>query len=186
MEDSSKIAHLHEKLKQDTGINLMPLKHWWAGDGSMPSRNICKNGLSRIINGILTNDESILSSIDIWLMQDAFCATDIAPEDIDIEKVLEWLRFESIKRNMAPRDNPVFDFYNSFISPLENWGRIQPSDIGFEKEEKKEEKKKGFFQKLLRGDEEEEEERMPLREIQDLPGFFTFNQSLKEGSEGEE
>ena len=115
MEDSSKVNHLHEKLKQDTGISLMPLKHWWAGDGSMPSRNICENGLSRIIDGILTNDESILSSIDIWLMQDAFCATDIAPEDIDIEKVLEWLRFESIKRNMAPTNNPIFHFYNSFI-----------------------------------------------------------------------
>ncbi len=183
MEKDSKETTLHEKLEKDTGINLSPLRHWWSGDGSMSSRNICKNGLSRIIDSVINNDESVLSSIDIWLMQDVFCATDIAPHDIDLERVLEWLRFESVKRNMAPKNNPIFQFYNSFISPLDNWGRLQPTDVGLEKIKQKEEKKKGFFQKLLRGEEEEEEERTPLREIQDLPGFFTFKDSLEEKTE---
>tara|TARA_B100000029_G_scaffold41472_1_gene38583 strand:+ start:1822 stop:2376 length:555 start_codon:yes stop_codon:yes gene_type:complete len=183
MEKSEKQITLHEKLQQDTGLNLSSLRHWWSGDGSMSSRNICENGLSRVLDSILNNDESILSSIDIWLMQDVFCAVDIAPEEIDLERVLEWLRFESIERKMVPKNNPIFKFYNSFLMPLDNWGRLQPSDVGLEKTKEKEEKKKGFFQKLLRGDEEEEEERSPLREIQDLPGFFTFKKSLEEKQE---
>ena len=161
-------------------IDLRPLRDWWAGDGAMASRAFCSMGISRLIQHILDDErEIVLSSPDLWLMQDASAATDIAPHPVDFDQLLEWLRFTSLKEGLAPLDHPLLAFYRGFMPPLAEWGRLVASDVGLAPPPPPREKGGGGFLRRLFHREEPEDERLPLREIQDIPGFFKYLEALE-------
>lgn len=165
---------LAARIERETGIDLSSLRNWWSGDAAMPSRAFCRLGLARIIDLVLDDRrDEVLSCPDLWVMQDAFSATDVAPADVDVERLLEWLRAEAIATGAAPTDHRVFRFYSRYRPALEKWGRLEASDVGLGKAAPKEDRPQGFLGRLFgRGD--AAGERLPLREIQDIPSFFKY------------
>ncbi|MBC8515070.1 hypothetical protein H8D30_04355 [bacterium] len=165
---------LAEEIQNELCIDLRHLRDWWGADSVMASRTLCTLGLSRMIQLILDNErEKVLSSPDLWLMQDASAATDISPYPVDFDRLLEWLRAQSITSGLAPVDHPLYQFYQKFLPALSEWGRLEAADVGLAPPVEPSGKGGGFFGKLF-SRAEPEEERLPLREIQDIPGFFAF------------
>ncbi|MCH7493772.1 hypothetical protein IIA16_03565 [bacterium] len=179
-ETEERPLELAEEIRGETGIDLTLLRSWWAGDAAMPSRAFCRLGLARLIDLVLANRrEEALSSPDLWLMQDGAAASDLAPAAIDLDRFLEWLRAASLREGLVPRDNRVFKWYAKFGVALSRWGRLEGSDVGLSPAQSNEDANTGLLGRLFRR-RQATGGRVPLREIQDIPGFFTYLEAVQD------
>lgn len=177
-------AGLADEIRLETGIDLALLRSWWAGDAAMPSRGFCRLGLARLVDLMLLDKrEEALSSPDLWLMQDGAAATDLAPAEIDLDRLLEWLRAASLREGYAPKDGKVYRWYARYGEALFKWGRLEGSDVGLAPVQTNEEANTGLLGRLFRR-KETSGGRVPLREIQDIPGFFTYLAAAREALAG--
>jgi heterodisulfide reductase subunit C2 len=70
-------------------------------------------------------DQKVLSSYSIWLC--LTCHTCIArcPMEVDLPKVMDVLRVESLRRKLVhPRAQDIVAFHKSFIDTIRNFGRL--------------------------------------------------------------
>lgn len=84
---------------------------------------------SMIMRMLQTDDEEnykkVLSSEAIWLCQNCENCIGRCPKEVDIPKVMDYLRAESIKKDMiSPKAKPVYSFYRSFLDSVKMSGRL--------------------------------------------------------------
>jgi heterodisulfide reductase subunit C len=93
---------------------------------------------SMIMRMLQTDDKSIyhdvLSSNAIWLCQNCENCIGRCPKEVDIPKVMDYLRNQSVKANcVSPKAKPVLSFYKSFLGAVRYSGRLSEvlMTIGF-------------------------------------------------------
>lgn len=101
-----------------------------AGDMDYPS--------SMLIRMLQTDDEEnyrkILSSNAIWLCQNCENCIGRCPKEVDIPKVMDYLRAESVKAGyVSPKAKSILSFYKSFLGAVKYSGRLSEvmMTIGF-------------------------------------------------------
>lgn len=101
-----------------------------AGDMDYPS--------SVVMRMLQTDDaenyHKILSSNAIWLCQNCENCIGRCPKEVDIPKVMDYLRAESIKAGcVSPKAKPILSFYKSFLGAVKMSGRLSEvfMTIGF-------------------------------------------------------
>lgn len=84
---------------------------------------------SMIMRMLQTDDEDnykkVLSSEAIWLCQNCENCIGRCPKEVDIPKIMDYLRAESIREGMIlPKAKPVYSFYRSFLDSVKLSGRL--------------------------------------------------------------
>src|SRR5574344_2371126 len=65
------------------------------------------------------NYKKVLSSEAIWLCQNCENCIGRCPKEVDIPKIMDYLRTESIKKGLiSPKAKPVLAFYQSFLDAV--------------------------------------------------------------------
>jgi|SRR5574344_426985 heterodisulfide reductase subunit C len=81
-----------------------------------------------------TNYHKVLSSEAIWLCQNCENCIGRCPKEIDIPKVMDYLRSQSIKEKLvSQKAKPQLSFYRSFLDAVKMSGRLSEvvMTIGF-------------------------------------------------------
>lgn len=88
--------------------------------------DIMPNQILRMLQlGMPELDEKVLRSMTIWLC--LTCGTCLArcPKEVDLPKVMDFLRSESLRRGLVnPKAKDIVDFHESFVSAINATGRI--------------------------------------------------------------
>jgi heterodisulfide reductase subunit C len=82
----------------------------------------------------MENYKKVLSSEAIWLCQNCENCIGRCPKEVDIPKVMDYLRAESIKEGLvSPKAKPQLSFYRSFLDAVKMSGRLSEvvMTIGF-------------------------------------------------------
>lgn len=84
---------------------------------------------SMIMRMLQTHDDDeyrkVLSSEAIWLCLNCENCIGRCPKEVDIPKVMDYLRIESIKRRLVSKKaKPVLSFYRSFLDSIKMSGRL--------------------------------------------------------------
>ena len=84
---------------------------------------------SMIIRMLQTDDKEnykkVLSSEAIWLCQNCENCIGRCPKEVDIPKIMDYLRAESIKEGLvSPKAKSVLSFYRSFLDSVKMSGRL--------------------------------------------------------------
>ena len=84
---------------------------------------------SYLIRLLQTNKEEnyskVLKSNTIWLCLNCENCIGRCPKEVDIPKVMDYLRAESIKKGLiSPKAKPVYSFYRSFLDTVKMSGRL--------------------------------------------------------------
>jgi len=92
-----------------------------AGDMDYPS--------SMIMRMLQTDDEEnyrkIISSEAIWLCQNCENCIGRCPKEVDIPKIMDYLRADSVKNKcVSPKAKPILSFYQSFLGTVKTSGRL--------------------------------------------------------------
>ncbi len=93
---------------------------------------------SMIMRMLQTDDEEnyrkILSSEAIWLCQNCENCIGRCPKEVDIPKVMDYLRANAMKNKcVSPTAKPILSFYQSFLGSVKASGRLSEvvMTIGF-------------------------------------------------------
>mgnify|MGYP003408847421 FL=1 len=71
------------------------------------------------------NYKKVLSSEAIWLCQNCENCIGRCPKEVDIPKIMDYLRTESIQKGLiSPKAKPVYSFYRSFLDSVKMSGRL--------------------------------------------------------------
>lgn len=68
--------------------------------------------------------EEVLKSATIWVCASCETCTTRCPNDIDIAKIMDVMRMESLKSGLAIGEKRVPVFHQAFLSSIENKGRV--------------------------------------------------------------
>jgi heterodisulfide reductase subunit C2 len=70
-------------------------------------------------------DERVLGSMAIWLCLTCQTCLSRCPKEVDLPKVMDFLRAESMRRGMVnPNARDIVDFHESFVSAINACGRV--------------------------------------------------------------
>lgn len=81
--------------------------------------------LRMLQTGLSTEEEKVLRSMSIWLC--LTCETCIArcPQEVDLPKVMDFLRIESMNRKMVnPGAKDIISFHKAFLDSIRTTGRL--------------------------------------------------------------
>lgn len=97
-----------------------------AGCVLAPDMNFPPNYLMRLLQtGTKENYEKILGSNTIWLCLNCENCLGRCPMEIDIPKVMDYLRTQSIQENkIHPEARPIISFHQSFLGSIKSTGRL--------------------------------------------------------------
>ena len=84
---------------------------------------------SMIMRMLQTNDEEnyhkIISSEAIWLCLNCENCIGRCPQEVDIPKVMDYLRADSVKNKcVSPKAKPIISLYQSFLGTVKTSGRL--------------------------------------------------------------
>lgn len=82
----------------------------------------------------MENYHKVLSSEAIWLCQNCENCIGRCPKEIDIPKIMDYLRNQSVKEKLvSPKAKPQLSFYRSFLDAVKMSGRLSEviMTIGF-------------------------------------------------------
>ncbi len=75
--------------------------------------------------GLPEYDETVLRSNSIWLCLTCETCITRCPQEVDYPKVADYLRVESLRRNMAsPEAKDIIAFHRSFLDSIRYTGRL--------------------------------------------------------------
>ena len=75
--------------------------------------------------GTKPNMDKVLSSNSIWLCLNCENCLGRCPMEIDIPKMMDYLRTQAIKENkLHPDSKPIIAFHRSFLDSIKNTGRL--------------------------------------------------------------
>ncbi len=69
-------------------------------------------------------EERILSCKTIWICASCYTCTTRCPNDIDLAKVMDWLRQDALKQKIPPAEKEVALFHAAFLDSIRSHGRI--------------------------------------------------------------
>jgi len=68
--------------------------------------------------------ERVLSSNTIWVCASCYTCSTRCPNDIDIAKVMDWLRQTAIREGVPPAEKEVALFHSTFLESIRTHGRV--------------------------------------------------------------
>ncbi len=68
--------------------------------------------------------ERVLSSKTIWVCASCYTCSTRCPNDIDIAKVMDWLRQTAIREGVPPAEKEVALFHSTFLESIRTYGRV--------------------------------------------------------------
>ncbi len=68
--------------------------------------------------------ERVLSSKTIWVCASCYTCTTRCPNDIDIAKVMDWLRQTALREGVVPAEKEVALFHSAVLEEIKSRGRI--------------------------------------------------------------
>lgn len=68
--------------------------------------------------------ERVLSSKTIWVCASCYTCSTRCPNDIDIAKVMDWLRQTAIREEVPPAEKEVALFHSTFLESIRAHGRV--------------------------------------------------------------
>jgi len=68
--------------------------------------------------------ERVLLSKTIWVCASCYTCSTRCPNDIDIAKVMDWLRQTAIREGVPPAEKEVALFHSTFLEAIRSHGRI--------------------------------------------------------------
>jgi heterodisulfide reductase subunit C len=69
-------------------------------------------------------EERILASKTIWVCASCYTCSTRCPNDIDIARVMDWLRQSALKAGVAPAEKEVPIFHAAFLDSIRAHGRV--------------------------------------------------------------
>ena len=68
--------------------------------------------------------ERVLSSKTIWVCASCYTCSARCPNDIDIAKVMDWLRQTALREGIVPVEKEVPVFHAAFLDSIRSHGRV--------------------------------------------------------------
>jgi len=68
--------------------------------------------------------DRVLSSKTIWVCASCYTCSTRCPNDIDIAKVMDWLRQTAIREGVPPAEKEVALFHSTFLEAIRSHGRV--------------------------------------------------------------
>ncbi len=68
--------------------------------------------------------ERVLASKTIWVCASCYTCSTRCPNDIDIAKVMDWLRQQALREGVPPAEKDVSLFHAAFLNSIRTHGRI--------------------------------------------------------------
>ncbi len=68
--------------------------------------------------------DRLLSSKTIWVCASCYTCSTRCPNDIDIAKVMDWLRQTAIREGVPPAEKEVALFHSTFLEAIRSNGRV--------------------------------------------------------------
>lgn len=89
---------------------------------------------SYLIRLLQTNREEnynkVLKSNTIWLCLNCENCIDRCPKEVDIPKLMDYLRTESVNRKgVSPNARPILSFHKSFLNSIRNTGKLNEINL---------------------------------------------------------
>jgi heterodisulfide reductase subunit C len=125
MEKKSKISDL----QSHTGVEVMRCYQCGkcsAGCVLAPDMNFPPSYLMRLLQtGTIENYHKVLGSNSIWLCLNCENCVGRCPMEIDIPKMMDYLRTQSIReKRLHPDSKPIISFHQSFLDSIKYTGRL--------------------------------------------------------------
>ncbi|MCK9640861.1 MAG: 4Fe-4S dicluster domain-containing protein [Prolixibacteraceae bacterium] len=116
-------------LQSHTGVEVMRCYQCGkctAGCVLASEMNYPPSYLMRLLQtGTKPNLDKVLSSNSIWLCLNCENCLGRCPMEIDIPKMMDYLRTQAIKENkLHPDSKPIIAFHKSFLDSIKNTGRL--------------------------------------------------------------
>jgi len=73
---------------------------------------------------LLGMKERVLTSKTIWVCASCYTCSTRCPNDIDIAKVMDWLRQSALREGVSPAEKEVPLFHSSFLDSIRLHGRV--------------------------------------------------------------
>jgi len=73
---------------------------------------------------LLDMKDRVLASKTIWVCASCHTCSTRCPNDIDIGKVMDWLRQEAVRAGVAPAEKEVPLFHSAFLDSIRSHGRV--------------------------------------------------------------
>ena len=121
--------HKISDLQSHTGVEVMRCYQCGkctAGCVLAPDMNYPPSYLMRLLQtGNKENYDKILSSNSIWLCLNCENCVGRCPMEIDIPKMMDYLRTQAIKQDkLHPDSKPIISFHQSFLDSIKYTGRL--------------------------------------------------------------
>ena len=81
--------------------------------------------LRMLQTGSKVYEEKVLSSLSIWLCLTCETCVSRCPKEVDLPKIMDYLREKSLKKNVVnPKAKDIVAFHNSFLDSVKYTGRL--------------------------------------------------------------
>ena len=68
--------------------------------------------------------DDLLSSRTIWVCASCYSCSTRCPNDVDVARVMDWLRQKAIAEKRPPAEKEVALFHRSFLQSIKTFGRV--------------------------------------------------------------
>jgi heterodisulfide reductase subunit C2 len=128
-ENKVKYESLASRIKAETGSGVEMCYQCGKCSGGCPladEMDYAPNQILRMLQYETPEmDETVLRSYSIWLCLTCETCYTRCPKEVDLPKITEFIREESLNRNMtSPKAKCIIDFHKSFLSSVKNMGRL--------------------------------------------------------------
>jgi len=73
---------------------------------------------------LLGMKERVLSCKTIWVCASCYACSTRCPNDIDVAKVMDWLRQSALREGVPPAEDQIPLFHAAFLDSIRNHGRV--------------------------------------------------------------
>ncbi len=121
--------NLKHKIKKDTGEDIMLCYQCGKCTAGCPlndEMDISPNQLLRMLQTEIPDlEEKVLKSSTIWLCLSCETCFSRCPKEVDLPKIMDYLRSESMRQNSVNKKaSDIVAFHRSFLSTVKSVGRL--------------------------------------------------------------
>jgi len=109
----------------ETGINVQDCYQCQKCSAGCPVAFAMDYKPNQIMQMVLLGmKERVLSSKTIWVCASCYTCSTRCPNDIDIAKVMDWLRQSALREGVSPAEKEVPLFHAALLDSIRNHGRV--------------------------------------------------------------